>query len=371
MFDIFDSLRALLKVDRVSIDNDVFRLHYKFTVLILIAFSIVVTSRQYLGDPIDCIQNDDVPERVLETYCWIHTTFTLPEAFHKKVGVDVPHPGIDKYKPGEKRMYHQYYQWVCFVLFLQAILFYVPRYMWKSYEGNRIKNLILELNRPVPDPNLNTNKHLLALYLYMNLHYHDLYVSFYLICEFLNLGNVVGQMFLINLFLGGEFTKYGIDVIKFSQMEQENRTDPMVIVFPRMTKCTFHRFGSSGDIQRYDALCILPLNIINEKIYIFLWFWFLLLAGLSLLIILYRLIIIVWPYLRYLVLKSRCRLTSDQDLRTVMRKAGLGDWFIIYTLCKNIEPIHFRDVMSELAILLSEEKNPKKRRRLNSDSIAT
>jgi hypothetical protein len=40
----------------------------------------------------------------------------------------------------------------------------------------------------------------------------------------------------------------------------------MVYVFPRMTKCTFHKFGSSGEIEKHDALCILPLNIFNEKV---------------------------------------------------------------------------------------------------------
>ena len=47
----------------------------------------------------------------------------------------------------------------------------------------------------------------------------------------------------------------------------------MIYIFPRMTKCTFHKFGASGEVEKHDALCILPLNIVNEKIYIFLWFW--------------------------------------------------------------------------------------------------
>ena len=45
-----------------------------------------------------------------------------------------------------------------------------------------------------------------------------------------------------------------------------------------MTKCTFHKFGPSGTVQAFDGLCVLPLNIINEKIYVFLWFWFVTLA---------------------------------------------------------------------------------------------
>ena len=56
-----------------------------------------------------------------------------------------------------------------------------------------------------------------------------------------------------------------------------------------MTKCTFHKYGGSGTIQKFDALCVLSMNIVNEKIYIFLWFWLLMLGGLSTLVVVYRL----------------------------------------------------------------------------------
>lgn len=44
-------------------------------------------------------------------------------------------------------------------------------------------------------------------------------------------------------------------------------------VFPKVAKCTFHMSGASGSLETHDGLCVLPLNIFNEKIYIFLWFW--------------------------------------------------------------------------------------------------
>ena len=37
-------------------------------------------------------------------------------------------------------------------------------------------------------------------------------------------------------------------------------------VFPKVTKCTFHKYGPSGTVERIDGLCVLPLNIVNEKI---------------------------------------------------------------------------------------------------------
>lgn len=43
----------------------------------------------------------------------------------------------------------------------------------------------------------------------------------------------------------------------------------------QVTKCIFHKYGPSGSIQQHDALCVMALNIIHEKIYTVLWFWLL------------------------------------------------------------------------------------------------
>ena len=32
----------------------------------------------------------------------------------------------------------------------------------------------------------------------------------------------------------------------------------------QVTKCTFNKFGPTGPLMRRDALCVLPVNIINE-----------------------------------------------------------------------------------------------------------
>ena len=77
-------------------------------------------STQYVGNPIDCIHSKDIPEEVLNTFCWIHSTYTIPSAFWKRIGFDVAHPGVDKTLDPEERRYHKYYQWVCFCLFFQV-----------------------------------------------------------------------------------------------------------------------------------------------------------------------------------------------------------------------------------------------------------
>ena len=79
--------KRLLKLDSICIN--VFRLHYKATVMILILFSLLVTLQQYSGDQIDCIV-DVIPLNVIDTYCWIHSTFTIPN----RVGPDIVQPGV-------------------------------------------------------------------------------------------------------------------------------------------------------------------------------------------------------------------------------------------------------------------------------------
>ena len=94
-------------------------------------------------------------------------------------------------------------------------------------------------------------------------------------------------------FLDGTFFTFGIEVISFAMRDEEDRVDPVIYIFPRMTKCTFHKFGSSGNIESHDALCILPINIVNEKIYVFLWFWYLALISWTCIFFCFRIVTIV------------------------------------------------------------------------------
>lgn len=84
---------------------------------------IVCFAKYYLsllisGEPIQCINDGGVPTHVINTYCWITYTFTLPHEQGKPVGTHVAHPGLGN--ENQERRYHSYYQWVPFVLFFQV-----------------------------------------------------------------------------------------------------------------------------------------------------------------------------------------------------------------------------------------------------------
>ena len=73
-------LAKYFKFDTIKIDNNVFRLHYKGTLLVMACACILVTTNQYIGDPIDCIV-DGIPGGMMDTYCWIHSTFSIPSRY--------------------------------------------------------------------------------------------------------------------------------------------------------------------------------------------------------------------------------------------------------------------------------------------------
>lgn len=223
--------------------------------------------------------------------------------------------------------------------------------MW---EGNRIKMLVNNLSLPVLTDEYKTEqKNIIINYFKENHRHHNFYAYRFFICEVFNFINITAQIFFVNFFLDGEFTTYGIDVLKLSELDVELRTDPMSRVFPKVTKCSFKKYGPSGSVQNFDSLCILPLNVVNEKIYIFLWFWFLILFTLSLFGLIYRLLVLFVSKFRFALFCSQSKLTSRDKIKKILNLCRIGDWFILYQLSKNINSLIFNEIIHELELELS------------------
>ena len=67
----------------------------------------------------------------------------------------------------------------------------------------------------------------LARYFTRTLNTHNAWVARMVLCELLNLFNVIGNIFLIDAFLGKEFSTYGMEVFNEISKEAKDRTDPM------------------------------------------------------------------------------------------------------------------------------------------------
>jgi len=370
MYGIFGSFAGRLKKGGSAnfIDNTTFRLHYRVTFTILIVCSLLTTLHQYIGSPIDCMAQG-VPGGIMNTYCWIHGTFTVPKQLTGRIGYDMPHPGVGpttdpnliRVNDEGDEIRHGWYQWVCFVLFLQAVLCYIPHYLWKSWENGKIKMMVQDLDQlGLDDPSTKKDRRLASAdYFKRTMGLHQLYVAKYVFCEVLNFANVVFQLYFMNFFLGGEFFTYGTDVLRMSELPFEERVDPMARVFPKVTKCTFNNYGPSGTVELKDGLCILAINIINEKIYIFLWFWFLTVTCWTGVHLMLRVVSIAFKNFRLFILASRAKANKKSDLKTVVRQCSYGDFFLLMQLAKHFEPAIFHEFIIDLRekIVLKRDDN--------------
>jgi len=374
MQGIFGGFTGRLKIQdpkKNFIDNTTFRLHYRVTFTILVACSVLTTLYAYIGAPIICMASG-VPGGLMNTYCWIHGTFTVPAKLSGVIGENMPHPGVGpttdpnliRINEEGEEIRHAWYQWVCFVLFLQALMCYVPHYLWKSWEGGKIKMMIQDLNETKlneEDPNADATKRDRRLatvqYFDRTKGTHNLYVAKYVFCEVLNFVNVVAQLYFMNFFLGGQFFDYGMDVLRVSELPIEERVDPLSKVFPKVTKCTFNNYGPSGTVETKDGLCVLAINIINEKIYIFLWFWFLTVCVWTGVHLFIRVISVAFFNFRMYLLSSRAKGSKRSDLRIVARKCAYGDFFLLMQLSKHFDPNVFHEFIIDLRDQLKDKRD--------------
>ena len=254
MYNILAGLKDYFRRQEIVTDNVVFRLHYIFTTVLLIAFSLLVTASQYVGNPIQCINDNDVPIHVINTYCWISTTFTIPKSFMRTIGEDVPHPGKFIHLPsGEQfqiiiinqqvlvlgsmiarigntmlitsgsasscfsRPFSAMFRGGCgtpgkvrddnFLCYLIVLLI-----EYLSLEiGGLMQTIVLGLNSGLKSAEERAaKKRVLIDYLLIHFKQHSMYVLRYWLCEVMCLVNVIGQLYLMNRFTGGEFFSYGL-----------------------------------------------------------------------------------------------------------------------------------------------------------------
>lgn len=339
MLDIFKSVFTFFRRQRVQTDSFVFRLHHSATVALLLIFCLIVGLNQYVKKPISC-SSSEFPLDVLNVQCWAQSTFT---------GSEVVHPGTAPLKDKGSIRFLPYYPWVFLSFFFQAILFYIPRWLWKNWEGGKLQALRMDLNIAfVPKEEKSRKMEMLVEYLQENMHNHTWWAGRYLLCEILALMNIIGQMFFMDHFLGGEFWSYGPRVLSFMATDDEGTQDPTAYVFPKMVKCTFHKYGPSGLTIRYDSLCVLPLNVFNAKIYMFLWFWFVVLLTLTSAWLVFTISIITRSKFRIYVLGKRFQHTDRNITAQIERHCGIGDWFLFCMLAENLDSTIFRDVMEQL-----------------------
>jgi hypothetical protein len=97
----------------------------------------------------------------------------------------------------------------------------------------------------------------------------------------LYIGNAIGQLFLLNVVLAFKYHSFGTDILR--QMASNiDWTEDSYVAFPRVTLCDFNVRGQDmRNAHTYTVQCVLPVNLFNEKIYLYIWFWLVFVASVS------------------------------------------------------------------------------------------
>ncbi|CAG0921189.1 unnamed protein product [Notodromas monacha] len=341
MLEVFSGILHLLKFRKARADSVIFRLHYTFTVCLLVGASVLISSSQYVGKPIHCAYNKNLfPEAYVESFCWVNSTYYHPHDVQPDPLQAAPHV-----RPGADNVVHvKYYQWVAMVLLFQAILFYIPRWLWKGFEGGLLERLLITSDAR----NERSSVTRISSYLCQNSSKNDWYMYRYFACELVALLNILAQLFLLDWFFGGLFMDYGVRVLEFLESEGNHVPNPMWRVFPRVTKCTLQAFAFNGNLDVIEALCVLPLNVVNEKIFLVQWFWFLLLGGMTLILVFYRLMIFLSPRLHQSMFRNQLKFVDKKLLDRIFLKTSRGDWFLLYTMSYYMDFGKLADVLYDM-----------------------
>jgi len=352
----------LVEPDKVSIDNWVFKLYYRVTPMIIGICTVLVCTSQFFGEPISCDAGQargGIEQDVLESYCWMYSTWNIPMEYKGACS------GGDQDDDTNTIVYNSYYQWVPLYLIFLAILFYLPRMFWLMMEGGLMKFFGRgTTTRFVEDADEKKEK--LVRFFYKNIHNkYNIYFGGFIFCEFLNFALVVVTFGMTHRFLHYRFIFYGFEVWQYYILPEEEQhmpgvKNPMCNTFPRIASCNYWRWGSGGSQENINAICILALNIINDKVFLLLWWWFLLITIIGFIRIFYRGIQCCSARLRYHLLNMRLsrffkKSTKREKIEKYIKECKLGDWFVLYQLSKNLNRPFFMDLLTQLSVRFTDE----------------
>ena len=157
ILSVFGHLKGLF-YDGIVIDDVVFKLHYGFTTYLLLFMTFLSVGKVFFNEPIYCSltmyeYEKIIPRDMLNQYCYIHSTFIVPNN-DKYMDDDLyQYEGIGPYSVGDKGdvVFHSYYQWIGILVFVQGMLYYGSHLWWAQMENGTMKSLRLNLNDPALD----------------------------------------------------------------------------------------------------------------------------------------------------------------------------------------------------------------------------
>jgi len=284
------------------------RLNYRITGYVLLASALTLSAKAYVGKPLQCwvpAQFTGFWEEYTEDYCFVENTYWVP------LDDQIP---LSHQERGAKEL--NYYQWVPFVLALQALMFNIPHIIWRMLNwlsGVEVRAVVTMASNPgglTGDESVTKTCEMIARHLHAGLRLSDThslstssnpfawiarftsgivgaYITItYLAIKVLFIINCILQFILLNAFLGTQYKYWGAEILTDLMAGRDWYETGH---FPRVTMCDLE-VRQLGNLHRWSVQCVLMVNMFNEKIYLFLWWWFLIVTVVTILNFIYWLV---------------------------------------------------------------------------------
>lgn len=359
---VFSTIRRLRYLySGPPMDNFVFTLCYRWTVLILVTFSFIATCRLCLGHSFVCMGAYDVD--YMNTYCYDEGVYTLPAKLVIEAGKEsegVIDPTVENI-----RKYQTYYPWVNLLFLVQAFIFYLPHLLWKTYERGYIYRMTAGVQKFFDtEERRGLELCYLAKYALVTQGKHKRYMGIYIFFEICNYAiSIALTLWLIYFFDVTGVPNFLPNVIR-------SWSDFKHFYFPSSAICEWSNFASSGYLYTQRTKCHLPLNALYMKMFLFLHAWYILLAVLCGLVLLYRIILLV-PAFRSFVMKLSSPLSERSVLMCVCYSLSYSDWFFLSRLQKAMTDIDFAQMVDKMSLVTQGKDDLKDltRRSLSEDAL--
>lgn len=336
MFQLFSNQLSLATIDR---DNWYFKLFSRVTVGIFMIASLLSFATSYSDSAMKCKQRTD--NNYFDTYCWSHGQVMpiLHQSEHYSDGKEVGAENLCKGINDNKEEFHNYspHIWVTLMLLIQGALFMIPDIMWQGFEGGILDQFGTE-NANFLSPKNKNGKVFDGLSKSKTMRYLDVFAF----CECSNLVFAIINFIIMNRFLGGHF---------YNRMLSCRES-----IFPTQLTCDVYSYTVSGGIITKNSLCFLGQNLVNQKIYLVIWAWFIVLFIASGCMIVFRILCIALPILRKKIVQSY---TTGKDIEKIAyvrldspiyNFGHICHWFLLTQIGRNSSPHLYTNFLKELSL---------------------
>ncbi|VDM95253.1 unnamed protein product [Thelazia callipaeda] len=356
-------------------DNFVDRLNYLYTVALFMFMAAVTGAKQHFGTAIQCMVPAHFPGtwvNYVQDYCFVSNTYTVNTSAVIAIGQEA----------NVLKEEIVYYQWVPYVLLVQALLCYTPKFLWNiviEHGEQSYSDLRSVLEEAIKLPGITSvsarQKHLRKVanfavgyirYKQRKLGYSCLSgyhcFLFYLFMKWLYFGCCLCQVLLINNFVGDGSLLWGYH---FTEQVFRGNDWKVSNMFPRVTFCDVET-TQVGQMNTYTMQCVLMINVLNEKLYVALWFWLMILMVIDGVNAVNSTLLLLCPYLQYTRILSL--LQADHNCIDMRAKSYLlnfavhilrPDGILLLSFVKNrMNGLYASDLTREIWLVADDDQNP-------------